>query len=197
VTAHHSVALGITAIGVRNRVVVVGVGGLGHLAIQILRALTDAEVVAVDRDPARLELAGRLGATAVILASEVDDVLGAESVDLVCDFVGSSETVATGCRAVRRGGALVVAGLGGGSVTMVAGQDSTTIGASVPRGATVVFPTLGARSDLAAVVELARRQRIHVEYTTYPLGRAADALSDVRAGNVLGRAVVVPGLIGG
>jgi propanol-preferring alcohol dehydrogenase len=192
VTAHHSIGFGLTAIGVRNRVLVIGVGGLGHLAIQILRALTDAEVVAVDLDATRLDLARRLGAHAAYLASEIDDVFEPGGVDAVFDFVGAPATIATSCTAVRREGALVVAGLAGGSVTLVAGQMLPTIGPTAPRGTNVVFPTLGARSDLAAVLELARQDRITVQYSSYPLERADEALRDVRASRVLGRAVVMP-----
>ena len=192
VTAHHSIRLGLSAIGVRDRVLVIGVGGLGHLAIQILRACTDADIVAVDIDAARLDLARRLGAADAVLASEVDQVLGAETIDAVFDFVGSPSSVATGCRVVRRGGALVVAGLAGGVVSLVAGQAPPVVGTAAPRGTSVVFPTLGARSDLAAVIELARSGRISVECVSYPLERAAEALADVRAGRVLGRAVVRP-----
>lgn len=192
VTAHHAVAHGLRTVGSGGRAMVIGIGGLGHIAIQILRARGEAEILAIDVDSAHLELAIRLGAHEAYLAEDLESRCARRSVDVVYDFVGSTESLTAALRAVRPGGMLVVVGLGGGSLELAQGQPrGAWLG--IPRNTTVVGSLLGTRADLEAVLEMARRSMLCVVSRTYSLDQAGRALEDVRAGRIVGRAVVVPG----
>ncbi len=167
-----------------------GVGGLGHLGIQLLRAMTPGRVFAADTRPDRLELAMRLGAELAFNASStsfVDDLKKAtrgEGAAVVLDFVGENETPGVALRVLRRGGTYSIVGYGGtltvSTVTMIT-QEYQILGNFV-----------GTYRDLAELMELERLGRVHVTAQQYPLDRAAAAIDDLRAGRVVGRAVLIP-----
>lgn len=172
-------------------VVVIGVGGLGHLALQLLAGHDPACVVAVEPRTAGRQLAMRLGADAVVPAvadasAWLDGCDGGHGADLVFDFVGTQETLAAGGTLLAPGGRLVVVGSAGGRLE---------VGKSVglERGWGVSAPFWGTRRDLDAVVRLAETGRIRAEVETYRLDQALAAYDCLRAGRVHGRAVVVPG----
>jgi propanol-preferring alcohol dehydrogenase len=194
-TAYHSVEWGRPRMGPGATVLTVGVGGLGHLAVQIVAATSASTIFAVDVDVARVALAERLGASRAFVAGpglpgDVRAANGGRPVDLVLDFVGSQATVDLDADLVRRGGMIVVAGMGGGVVPVVHGFGGPT--QRVPPETPVVASFAGARSDLVGVLALARRGLLHVEATTFPLVDAPRAFAEFAAGRVLGRAVVVP-----
>ena len=172
-------------------VVVVGIGGLGHLALQLLSGTGTAAVVAVDPRAESRDLAERLGATravesvaaAVAVLAEVGDGDGA---DLVLDFVGAPDTLGATGRLLAAGGSSVLVGSGGGSITVAKGS-------SLPRGWTVSAPFWGTRQDLVEVIGQARAGRLHAATETYALDDAMTAYERLRAGKIRGRAVVVPG----
>lgn len=173
-------------------VVVIGIGGLGHLALQLLAGCGAATVVAVDpRDEARA-LAARLGADRVARSvteavTVLADVIGDSGADLVLDFVGAPETLAVTDRLLAPGGQLVLVGSAGGTLTV----DKS---GSLPRGWAVSAPFWGTRDDLVAVVALADQGRLHAETATFSLDEALVAYDRLRDGKVRGRAVVVPSL---
>jgi len=194
-TAYHAVEWGRPRMTPGATVLVVGVGGLGHLAVQIVAATTGATIFAVDVDEARVALAERLGASRGFVARsglsvDVRSANGGRAVDVVLDFVGSQATVDLDADVARRGGMIVVAGMGGGVVPFVHGFGGPA--RRVPPETPVVASFAGARSDLVAVLALARRGLLHVEATTFSLLDAPRAFADVAQGRVLGRAVVVP-----
>jgi len=173
-------------------VVVIGVGGLGHLALQLLTAHDPACVVAVEPRAAGRRLAMKLGADAVVpavadAAAWLDGCGGGNGADLVFDFVGTQDTIADGADLLAPGGRLVVVGSAGGRLEV--GKS-----AGLERGWGVSAPFWGTCRDLAAVVSLAEAGRIRAEVETYRLGEALAAYDCLRAGRVHGRAVVVPGL---
>jgi propanol-preferring alcohol dehydrogenase len=169
--------------------VVIGIGGLGHLAVQILRATTAAQVVAVDTRNEALELASRAGADHTLLAGpdtvdtirELTDDRGA---DAVFDCVGSERTVALGAASARMMGDLTLIGLGGGAVPVRFG--------AVPHELSVQTTYWGSRPELEEVLDLAARGRLHAEVTTFALDDALEAYRLLEAGEITGRAVVVP-----
>lgn len=174
------------------RIVVLGVGGLGHLALQILADRGDALLLAVDRDPKALELASKLGADHAVLAdgAEVSGLLelcGGREVDAVLDFVGTSGTLRLAADVTNRGAQIVVAGLGNGSIPFEARSVST-----VSPEVTLRRVSAGTRAELTQILDLGRRGILHAETVTYPLELAGAAIDDVREGVVVGRAVVVP-----
>lgn len=173
-------------------VVVVGVGGLGHLALQVLRTADPAAVVAVDTNPDARALALRLGADVAVGAVEeaagpVAEYGEGAGADLVFDFVGAQTTMDAAARLLATGGTLVVVGSAGGRLTV----DKQ---GSVPRGWTVDAPFWGPAADLAAVVELAARGDISAVADARPLGAVGRAYDDLRAGAARGRIVAVPAL---
>jgi propanol-preferring alcohol dehydrogenase len=189
-TAYHAIRLHRDALAGDSTAVVIGVGGLGHLAVQILRATTSARVVAVDPRPEACALAQRLGAQHT--ATSVEDVLtqlsassGLPGADVVLDFVGSDETMASGCTALVPGGRLVVVGGARGSISVGKGLE-------LPLGWQVSAPFWGAHEDLVAVVELAEKGLLQPEVEVVPFSAVPAAYARLRDGAVTGRLVVVP-----
>ncbi|MCW2621742.1 MAG: Alcohol dehydrogenase GroES domain protein, partial [Frankiales bacterium] len=159
---------------------VIGTGGLGHLAVQVLRALTPARVVAVDTRELGRESAVSAGAHEVR-----DSAAGLRGAALVLDVVGSQETVDAALSAVAPGGDVVVVGSSGGQVLLAKGR-------GLPQGIRVSLPYWGARSQLESVVRLAAAGQLHVQVERHALADAAEVLERLRGGLVRGRAVLIP-----
>lgn len=169
--------------------VVIGVGGLGHVAVQTLRALSPARIVAVDRSGLALELAGEVGADHVVESSGavVDEVLrltegkGAEA---VLDFVGEGEVPEQALKMVRTGGYYFVVGYGGEirvpTMHMIATEKS------------IVGNIGGTLGELRELVTLAAEGRLRLSIRHYPLDEVNRAISDLRDGRIKGRGVLVP-----
>jgi NAD+-dependent secondary alcohol dehydrogenase Adh1 len=163
--------------------VVIGVGGLGHLAIQILRALSPASVVAVDTREGARRLGLALGADVACAPGEVAEVV-ADSAAAVIDFVGSDATARLAIDALGFGGAYFIVGVGG-SITMptlevVAGE------------VRIEGVYVGTYPELVELVALASAGDVVPTVTTYALEDAERALRDLDAGRIVGRAVLVP-----
>ena len=173
------------------RVLVIGCGALGQFALQYLRLLPDAggELLVAVRElsPARLERATELGADLALLDGEPDmtlDALGAPA-DVVFDFVGTEPTLAHASAVVAQGGLIVLVGEAGGSLAFSFDQP--------PIESWLTTVAWGSRDDLREVVALAERHRIEWQVDTLPLSDAAIAHERLRAGEVAGRQVLVPG----
>jgi propanol-preferring alcohol dehydrogenase len=187
-TAYHAIQQHRDALVGDCAALVIGVGGLGHLAVQILRATTSACVVASDPRPEACALAERLGAHHA--ARSVDDAMrlaaaaGLPGADVVLDFVGSDETMRVGAAALVPGGRLVV--VGGARGSMAVGK-----GLNLPLGWQVSAPFWGSRRDLVAVVELAEQGLLAAVVEEVSFGDVPEAYARLRDG-VTGRLVVVP-----
>jgi propanol-preferring alcohol dehydrogenase len=167
---------------------VIGVGGLGSIAVQLLRALSPARVVAVDLREQSRSLALRLGADAALdagglTAADVRDELGGGAT-IVLDFVGNDTTLALAAGAIGIGGHVAVVGLGGGSFPMAFG--------TVPLEWSLRRPSWGTLPELHEVVALARAGAIEIEVEQFRLEDALLGYRRLAAGDVTGRAVVVP-----
>ncbi|MFI6375552.1 NAD(P)-dependent alcohol dehydrogenase [Streptomyces sp. NPDC050546] len=195
-TAFHAVAgirpvPGGTEGGAGTSVAVIGVGGLGHLAVQILRAVTSAQVLAVDVRETAISLAHDCGAHfGTVVRPDTAEVLrgrtGGAGVDAVLDFVGTSATLRLGVRALRPGGDLALVGSGGGELTV-------RKPGALPSGIRLSLPFWGTRPELGEVVALARSGAVTVETSLFQLTEAPAAIGALRAGGIRGRAVLVPG----
>ena len=188
-TAYHAIQQ-CRPLGAGSTVAVIGVGGLGHVAVQLLRVLTPAAVFAVDVRSEALELAERCGASLVTRpAADTDRMLrqasGGRGVDAVLDFVGSDATLDLGVRSLRAGGDFVLVGSGGGRLMV---RKPGTL----PPGCRISVPFWGARAELAEVVALARAGALRVEVERFPLSAAPEAVTRLRTGGVKGRAVLIP-----
>jgi len=195
-TPYHAIELARPALRPGTCCVVIGIGGLGHMAIQILTATTAVTVIAVDTTDAALELARRHGAEHVIRAGDVaaEQIRGIvgqapDGADVVIDCVGASPTLDLARSVVANGGRLLLVGLAGGNLTF-----STQVAAPlpVPWEATAVMPLWGTRAELQEVIALAQQGRLHPSVTTFPLTEAPAAYDKLRQGEIHGRAVIVP-----
>jgi len=188
-TPYHAVrrSLGVLAPG--STAVVIGAGGLGHLAVQILRAVTAARVIVVDQSDAKVAHALELGADeafrpdddAVARIRSATSGLGAE---LVLDLVGSDDTLELARQAARVQGHLTVVGIAGGTLPFSF--------FALPYECSVATTYWGSILELREVIALARAGRIHVDVERFPLDRALDAYDRMRAGTLRGRAVITP-----
>ncbi len=173
--------------------VVIGVGGLGHMALQILGATAKTAVIAIDSDPAKLELASKKGAAVVIdaadkAAEQILEITGGYGADVVYDFVGVQPTIDLATAVVAPAGAIRIVGLGGGSFPFNASLE----GEVLPWGVNVQRPYGGTASDQAEVLSMARVGDIGVETVRYDLDDVQRAFDDLEAGRISGRAVLVP-----
>jgi NAD+-dependent secondary alcohol dehydrogenase Adh1 len=168
--------------------VVVGVGGLGHIGIQLLREMTPARVVAVDKGELGRELAAKVGAEAVFDANDAVEALGeltgGGGADVVIDFVGEHHTPELATQMLRQGGTYFVVGYGA--------QLTTPTIELVLKEISVVGNLVGNYADLADLMKLVARGRVVLETQRYPLDQALSALDDLAAGRVRGRAVLTP-----
>lgn len=173
-------------------VVLIGLGGLGHLALQILRATTGSRIIALDTDQGKLDYASSHGADIVLpsdaeAAEAILDLTSGRGADVVLDVVGVQPTVDLSTSVVAGGGAIRFIGLGGGSFPYAA--QSTEI---LPWGVDIQRAYGGTRSDMREVIALARDGKIGVEVKKYPLDNAVQAFEDLEAGKIPARAVLVP-----
>ncbi|MGL4395477.1 MAG: NAD(P)-dependent alcohol dehydrogenase [Hyphomicrobium sp.] len=169
--------------------VVLGVGGLGHIGVQVLRALCAAEIIAVDRSDGSLALAKECGADHLVKANgfEVDTVLqltrgrGAEA---VIDFVGEGDAIANGLAMTGNDGFYYIVGYGGRI-------DIPTID-MITSEKTIVGNLVGTYAELTELMALADRGRVTLKTKEYKLSAANDALHDLHNGKIHGRAVLIP-----
>ena len=169
--------------------IVIGAGGLGHVGIQILRAISAATVIAVDLSEEKLALAAEVGAHHTLLsgsdtADEIRALTGGQGAEAVFDFVGAQSTIDIARAAVAVDGFVSIVGIGGG--LMPTGFFST------PFGVSVRAPYWGSRSELREVIDLARAGDVTVHTEVYGIDDAVAAYEKLHAGTVRGRAVIVP-----
>jgi alcohol dehydrogenase, propanol-preferring len=189
-TPYHAIVSSLDRLPAGSTAVVIGAGGLGHVGIQILRAVTGATVVALDISEEKLALASEVGAHSVLrsepsAAAAIRALTGGVGAQAVFDMVGAPPTLEIARESVAADGVVQIVGLGGG--LMPTGFFST------PMGASVRAPYWGTRPELMEVLDLARAGAVHVEVERYPLDQAPEAYRRLHEGTVRGRAVVVPG----
>jgi NAD+-dependent secondary alcohol dehydrogenase Adh1 len=188
ITAYHAVRKAIPALSPGTTCVVIGAGGLGHIGIQCLKALTATRVVVVDANPDALDLASALGADETVVADgshveAVTDLTGGGA-QVVLDFVAEQGAENEGFAMTRPAGSYFVIGYGG--LLQVPTLDVI----STERN--IVGNIVGTYNDLVELMALAEAGRVSLHTRTYPLDRALDALHDLDAGKVRGRAILVP-----
>lgn len=169
--------------------VVIGAGGLGHMAVQILKATTAARIIAVDTKKEALALAESLGADHSVEAGDlaplaIRELTGGKGADVVFDFVGNDATLAMATASLRPLGDLTIVGIAGGTLA----YNFFT----VPYELSVQSVYWGSRAELVEVLELAARGRLEAVTTTYPLERAPEAYRALWDGTLTGRAVIIP-----
>jgi NAD+-dependent secondary alcohol dehydrogenase Adh1 len=189
ITAYHAVKKLAPRLTPGTTAAVIGVGGVGHIALQLIRALGASTVLAIDTDERRRALAAELGADEVLgdrpgPADAVREATNGKGADVVLDFVGTDDTHAAGLAMVASGGVYSVIGYGGTiahpSVLMVATETS------------IWGNLVGSWTDLWELVQLHARGEVTLRSETFPLEQVNDVLDALRAGDITGRAVLVP-----
>jgi NAD+-dependent secondary alcohol dehydrogenase Adh1 len=187
--AYHAVEKAIPVLSPGSFAVAVGAGGLGHIGIQCLKAMTSAQVIAVDTSEDALKLALDCGADHVITADgqqaqQVRHLTGAGAT-AVFDFVGEDSTIGDSIAMLRPAGTYYLVGYGGTvtlpTLPLVLGE--VTIAASL----------IGTYPDLVGLVTLAGQGKVTLNCARYPLEAIGDAIDDLRHGRIRGRAVLIPG----
>jgi NAD+-dependent secondary alcohol dehydrogenase Adh1 len=169
--------------------VLIGAGGIGHIGIQALKALTPAEIIVVDRSEAALELAKSIGADYGVLADggQVEKVLeltDGNGAEVVIDFVGEQGAERAGVGMLRRAGSYFVIGYGGAINVPTIDIISTEIN--------FVGNLVGTFNDLDELMTLAAQGKVKLHTQTYPLDAVNDAMDDLDAGRLRGRGILVP-----
>src|SRR4051794_15708257 len=125
-TPYHAIKLALPRLLPGTSALVIGVGGLGHMAVQLVRAMSPAQVIALDVDSAKLDLAKAVGATSAVqsgeaAAEEIRELTEGRGAALVLDCVGNDATMALGAQVVQGGGAVMVIGVAGGTLPLTFG----------------------------------------------------------------------------
>lgn len=188
-TPYHAVQHSLGKLKANSYAVVFGIGGLGHIGIQLLRHLTPATVIALDVSERQLELGRAVGAHHALISNadsveavrELTHGLGA---DAVFDFVGIQPTIDLGRQMTKVRGDWNIVGIGGGLAQVGFG--------AVPYECQVFSPYWGTRADLYDVVALAQKGILDIHTETYSLDEAPEAYRRLREGEIQGRAVLVP-----
>jgi propanol-preferring alcohol dehydrogenase len=189
ITTYSAIKPALSSIWPGSTVVVIGIGGLGLYAVQFLRLLTSARVVAVDSTEARLRLAREYGADDSIsngpnTADEIRELSGGVGAIFIIDCVGVNATLATAVAALSWRGRLAMVGAGGGSIPFDFFK--------VPPGAQLGTSLNGGSIALMEVVQMAALGRLKILVDRYPLNAAKKGYDDFEHGRLVGRAVLVP-----
>ena len=189
-TSYHAVKRSVHLLGPGSTAVVIGAGGLGQMAIQILKALASATtVVAVDTSADKLEIAKTMGADEVLISGDdavkrIKDITKAQGAELVLDLVGVNPTLTMAAEVSRVLGHLTIVGLGNAALPVSFNSPA--------KECSVASPFWGSIPELIEVVQLAQSGKITMLVEHFPLDRAAEAYHLLHGGKVQGRAVITP-----
>jgi NAD+-dependent secondary alcohol dehydrogenase Adh1 len=188
-TAYHAVRKAAPLLYPGTKAVVIGAGGLGHIGIQCLRALTPAEIVVVDPSERALALAGELGAdhTVQVDGKHVDTVLeltDGAGAEVVIDFVGEKGAIEDGVAMLRQAGSYFVIGYG-------ENINVPTIDI-ISREINFIGNLVGSYNDLDELMTLTAQGRVNLHTSVYPLEAVNDAMADLDNGRLQGRGILIP-----
>lgn len=187
-TAYHAVKRLLPHLNPAGTVAVLGVGGVGHFAVQLLRLMTSCTVLVLDNDEARTALGMELGAhagfhgsTETMLESVMTMTNG--GVDAIIDCASGGSPAVTPLDFVRRGG----------TVSLVGGNASLAVDvlSAVTKEISIVTNLVGTYTELQELIKLQRRG-LRSLHTPFALGDADAAIDALMKGSVVGRAVLIP-----
>jgi alcohol dehydrogenase, propanol-preferring len=189
-TSYHAIKRSLHLLGPGSTAVVIGLGGLGQMAIQVLRALSAATtIVALDIAADKLETARTMGADETLLSGDaavtrIKEVTRGQGAHLVLDMVGADATLRMAAQAARALGHITIVGLGGGALPVSF--------FTPPHECAVASTFWGSIPELLEVVSLAQAGKIRMLVEHFPLERAAEAYRLLHDGKIQGRAVITP-----
>jgi len=172
-----------------SHVVMQGIGGLGHISLQLLRCMTNTVITVTDVAESKLRLAEKLGAHHVVDArkdpvKQVMAITQKKGADVVIDLVGNDQTLANGMKMLRKGGSLIIVGYGGSlnlkAIDMIFAEMS------------VLGSLVGNWDELRELIELTRQGKVRVITRKGKLDEVNDLLQQLKKGTLEGRGVVIP-----
>lgn len=170
-------------------VTVIGVGGLGHIAIQILKKMADVQIIAIDKDEKKLKLAEDLKADHVLESSNdrnlVEEIrkLSSDNVCATLDFVGNDSTLQLGYESLGIQGILVVVGAMGGTLSY-RGPD--------PKRREIVGPIIGSLGSMREILDMVENKEIAILHQSFSLDQIDSAFDKLKHREIIGRAVLTP-----
>ena len=187
-TAYHAVKKAVSVLYPGSRAVVIGAGGLGHIGIQCLKAMTPAEIIVIDPSEEARALAGEIGADTTIAADgkQVDTILemtDGVGADAVIDFVGERGATKDGVAMLRDAGNYYVIGYG-------ENINVPTIDI-ISREINFIGNLVGSYNDLDELMTLTAQGKVTLHTSTYPLDAVNDAMADLDQGRLQGRGILV------
>jgi propanol-preferring alcohol dehydrogenase len=172
------------ALGPKDAVAVLGCGGLGLIAVSVLRAKGVKNIIACDIDDGKLGAAAQLGAKTVVNTRAPDAAQKLAGIAGAVDLVGAPATAALGIGALRKGGRYVICGLFGGELTHA-------LPPIAQRAIGIQGSYVGSLQELKEVVALAKKGKLKpMPVETRPAQEVNGALDDLQAGRVVGRVVL-------
>jgi propanol-preferring alcohol dehydrogenase len=189
-TSYHAVKRSLHLLGPGSTAVVIGVGGLGQMAIQVLKALCSAAtVVAVDTSSDKLDVAKRFGADEALISGadavkRIKDITKGHGAELVLDLVGVGPTLAMSAEVARVLGHLTIVGVGNATLPVSF--------SSPPHECSVASPFWGTIPELMEVISLAQAGKVKMLVEHFALDDAAHAYRLLHDGKIQGRAVITP-----
>jgi NAD+-dependent secondary alcohol dehydrogenase Adh1 len=188
-TAYHAVKKAVPLLYPGTTALVIGAGGLGHIGVQSLKALTAATIIVLDRNQAALELVSGYGVDHTVLADggeadRVRELTDGQGAEVVFDFVGEQGAETQGWNLTRRAGSHYIIGYGGTvnvpTIDIISSERN------------IVGNLVGTYNDLAELMALTAQGKVRLHTHTYPLDAVNDAMSDLDAGRLQGRGILVP-----
>jgi len=188
-TPYHAIKRSLHRLVPGSTAVIIGVGGLGHMGVQILRALTPARIIAVDISEEHLKLASEVGADHCVragegAAAEIREITKGRGAELIVDMVGSDDSLALTAGVSKFESDQTIVGLHGGKFEFTFG--------ALPFEAVMCIPYWGTAVELMECLDLARQGKIHVHVEHFSLDEAPQAYEKMREGHLDGRAVISP-----
>ncbi len=188
-TAYHAVKKAIPLLYPGTKVVVIGAGGLGHIGIQCLKALTPAEIIVVDRSRAALDLTKSWGVEHTVQAdgsqvNQVKDITDGKGAEAIIDFVGEGGAIEDGIAMLQQAGSYFVIGYG-------ANLNIPTID-MISNEINFIGNLVGTYNDLAELMTLTAQGKVGLHTAMYPLDAAIDAIHDLDGGKIRGRGILIP-----
>jgi NAD+-dependent secondary alcohol dehydrogenase Adh1 len=189
-TAYHAVKKAVPLLYPGTTALVIGAGGLGHIGVQTLKALTPTTIIVLDRNQAALDLVRGYGADHAVLADDssaekVLELTDGQGAEVVFDFVAEQGAEALGWNLTRRAGSHFIIGYGGTvnipAIDIISSERS------------IIGNLVGSYNDLAELMVLAAQGKVELHTRTYPLDAVNDAMDDLDAGRLQGRGILVPG----
>jgi alcohol dehydrogenase, propanol-preferring len=189
-TPYHAVRRSLDLLKPGTTAVIIGAGGLGQMAIQIVKALTPARVIAVDAAEQKLQAASQFGADTAVrsgdrAAQEIRDLTAGKGAEVVLDIVGADDTLKLAAEVARPLGHLTVVGVAGGTLPFNFMR--------VPLQCSVSTTYYGTKNELMEVIALSEAGKLRAEIEFFTIDQAGEAYRRLHRGAINGRAVITPG----